>query len=314
VPTPFSELDARLDHVTSGADATVSVWLGGLDGRTRFAHDALAPHYAASTMKLPLVVAALRRVVRGELDLEQPVPVGSTFASVLDGSPFEMDPADDQDPQTWAAVGSTRTLGELAEQAITHSSNIATNLLLDVVGLGEVAEVLRLAGCSAATVVARGIEDLRAREAGITNTVTAVDLGLLMAAVARRDPALGGEAVLGPVEAMLARQVHLDQVPAGLPAGTPTASKSVWVPGVSHDVALVRPAGEEPFVLAVCTTIDLDETQAATFVAGIARDVWRAEHADPAGSAPPVAYAAGPGPAAAPRSAAADAARRVAGS
>ena len=36
--------------------------------------------------------------------------------------------------------------------------------------------------------------------------------------------------------------------------------------------------GEEPFVLAVCTTIDLDETEAAVFVAGIARDVWRAEH------------------------------------
>ena len=105
-----------------------------------------------------------------------------------------------------------------------------------------------------------------------------------MAAVGRRDPALGGDAVLAPVEEMLGRQVHVDQVPAGLPAGTPTASKSGWVPGVSHDVALVRPVGEVPFVLAVCTTIDLDETEAAVFVAGVARDVWRAEHPDrPAG-------------------------------
>lgn len=283
MPSPFSVLSSRLDEAaTSTASisrtAVVSVWLGDLEGRPRYEHHALAPHYAASTMKLPLVIAAFRRAVRGELDLDAQVLVSGTFASVLDGSPFHLDESDDQDPQTWAAVGGTRTLGELAEQAITHSSNIATNLLIDVVGLAEVAEVLRLVGCSPTTVVTRGIEDAAARGAGITNTVTAADLGLIMAAVGRRDPDLGGEAVLAPVEEMLGRQVHVDQVPAGLPPGTRTASKSGWIPGVSHDVALVRPVGEDPFVLAVCTTIDLAESEAAAFVAGIARDVWRAEH------------------------------------
>jgi len=282
VPSPFSVLNSRLDEVAAATPETVtlSVWLGDLEGRPRYEHDALASHYAASTMKLPLVIAAFRRVVRGELALDTPIAVSGTFASVLDGSPFELDESDDQDPRTWSAVGGTSTLGELAEQAITHSSNIATNLLVDVVGLDEVAEVLRLVGCSAATVVGRGIEDAAARSASITNTVTAADLGLVMAAVGRRDPHLGGEAVLAPVEEMLSRQVHVDQVPAGLPPGTPTASKSGWIPGVSHDVALVRPAGEEPFVLSVCTTIDLAETEAAALVAEVARDVWRAEHPD----------------------------------
>lgn len=280
--SPFSDLDSRLDRAAAkGGDGTaLSVWLGGLDGHSRYEHDAHAPHYAASTMKLPLVMAAFRRAARGELDLAAEVPVRGTFASVVDGSPFELDETEDQDPVTWAAVGGTRTLLQLARHAITHSSNIATNLLVDVVGLDEVAAVLRLAGCSSSTVVGRGIEDARAREAGITNTVTAADLGRLMAAVGRREPDLGGEAVLGPVEELLAGQLHLDQVPAGLPAATPTASKSGWIPGVSHDVALVRPEGEEPFVLAVCTTIDLGEAEAADVVAGIARDVWRATHSD----------------------------------
>ncbi|MEW1955905.1 serine hydrolase [Terrabacter sp. NPDC080008] len=295
MPTPLpalqTELDPRLDdaiarltgHLRDGdhPDPVVSVWLGDLDGRSRYERSSLAPHYAASTMKLPLVIAAFRRVARGEIDLAAPVQVTATFASVLDGSPFSLDESEDQDPQTWGAVGATRTVLELAEAAITQSSNIATNLLIDVVGLGEVAEVLRIVGCSPATVVARGIEDAVARQAGITNTVTAADLGLVMAAVGRREQALGGEAVLGPVEELLSRQVHVDQVPAGLPTGTPTASKSGWIPGVSHDVALVRPVGEDPFVLAVCTTVDLDETSAAALVAEVAREVWAAEH--PAG-------------------------------
>ncbi len=140
--------------------------------------------------------------------------------------------------------------------------------------------MLQLTGCSPTTVVGRGIEDSAARAAGITNTVTAADLGLVMAAVARREPALGGRAVCEPVEQMLSRQQHLDQIPAGLPSGTPTASKSGWIPGVSHDVALVRPPGEEPFVLAICTTIDLGEHEGAAFVASVAGDVWAADHAD----------------------------------
>ena len=283
--SPFADLDARLDSLASqDPSASVSVWLGDLGGRCRWNHRADAPHYAASTMKLPLVIAAQRRVVRGELDLDAPHPVRNEFVSVVDGSPFSMDVDDDQDPETWAAVGSTRTLREFAEHAITHSGNLATNLLLDVVGRDEVAEVLRLAGCSPTTVVGRGIEDAAARAAGITNTVTAADLGLLMAAVGRREPALGGPPVCEPVEQMLARQQHVDQIPAGLPSGTPTASKSGWIPGVSHDVALVRPVGEEAFVLAICTTIDLGEQEAASFVASVAADVWAADHGGDSGA------------------------------
>src|SRR4029079_3891915 len=113
VASPFSDLDSRLDRAVAAPEASgasappsvVSVWLGDLDGRPRFEHDALAPHYAASTMKLPLVIAALRRVVRGELDLDMPVRVSGTFASVYDGSPFDLDESDDQDPGTWAALG-----------------------------------------------------------------------------------------------------------------------------------------------------------------------------------------------------------------
>ena len=252
------------------------MWWGDLEGRVLFERDAARGHYAASTMKLPLVLAAQRQVVRGELDLAEPVTVHNRFSSVADGSVFSMDEDDDQDPETWAALGGTRTVAELVEHAITRSGNLATNLLLDRVGLEEVAAVLAAARCSSETVVGRGIEDVVAREAGVTNTVTAADLGSLLAAVGRRDPALGGEPVCGPVEEVLARQLHRNQVPAGLPEGTPTASKSGWVTGVSHDGCLVRPVSGPPSVIAVCTTIDLDEDAAAALVASVAHDLWAA--------------------------------------
>ncbi|MDN5767185.1 MAG: class A beta-lactamase-related serine hydrolase [Humibacillus sp.] len=281
----FAALEQRIDAL--GAEApenTVSVWLGDLSGHVRHASHADRAHYAASTMKLPLVLAYQRDVVSGRLDPERAVPVHNAFHSVADGSVFALDPADDQDPDTWAAIGSTRTAAQLAEHAITHSGNLATNLLLDLVGAAAVAAVLADVGCSPTTVVGRGIEDAVARERGISNVVTAADLGLLLAAVGRREPALGGDAVCGPVEAVLRRQQHVDQIPAGLPPGIPTASKSGWVPGISHDAALIWPPDRPASVLVICTTIDRDEADAAALVASIASAVWAADTADGAGA------------------------------
>ncbi|WP_253354043.1 serine hydrolase [Terracoccus luteus] len=278
---PLAALDARLDAVVGqdGSPASISAWWGGLDGEQWWSRRDDVPHYAASTMKLPLVIAAQRLVVAGRLRPDEAVAVDDRFASVADGSVFAMDEDDDQDPDTWAALGGTRTLAQLMEHAVIHSGNLATNLLLGRVGLPAVADVLADAGCSSGTVVGRGIEDAVARRAGITNTVTAADLARLLTLVARRDPALGGPEVCEPIEAVLARQTHVDQIPAGLPAGTPTASKSGWIPGVSHDACTIRPdaaSGREPFVLVVCTTVDLPMDQAARLVASVAADVWAA--------------------------------------
>ncbi|WP_347353695.1 serine hydrolase [Intrasporangium sp.] len=272
--SPFRTLEEHLE--AAGEHGTVSLWWGDLVG-ARFARHADVPHYAASTMKLPLVIAVLRKAARGEINLAAPVEVHNIFTSVADGSRFSVDPAGDQDAGTWAALehGTTRSILQLCDHAITHSGNLAANILLQMVGLDEIAHVLHVAGCSDQTVVRRGIEDTRAREAGITNTVTAADLGRLMASLARHDTAMGGAPVCAPVEAMLSRSQNRDQIPAGLPADVTTANKTGEVDGVSHDVCLVRPVDRAPFVLSICTTTNLSQTAAAALVASLAKDVWR---------------------------------------
>jgi beta-lactamase class A len=250
----------------------LSVWLGGVDGETALGLEDDVAHYAASTMKLPLLVAAYRRAERGEIDLDRAVAVRNDFASVLDGSPFSLDRADDQDDQTWDRIGSTMTLRELACHCVVRSGNLATNLLLELVGSGEVATVLADAGCSGTTALPRGIEDAAAREGGLDNVVTAHDLALVMCGVA--DRSLAEERTCAGIEEVLARQEHRDKIPAGLPENTYVANKTGWVEGVAHDVALVRPDDRAPYVLAVCTTLDVPEDAANELIAGLSRAVW----------------------------------------
>jgi beta-lactamase class A len=259
-----TDLVGRAGAGTRGGTPVVSVWLGDLDGGVHLARDADVPHYAASTMKLPLLVAAHRLHERGELDLAGPVLVHNRFASAADGSPFSLDQADDQDDETWAALGEERSLRTLAEHMTVRSGNLATNLVLERVGAEAVAAVLADAGTSGRTVLPRGIEDAAAREAGLDNLVTAEDLGRVL------------RAVPPDVEAVLARQEHRDSIPAGLPEGTYVANKTGWVDGITHDAALVRPDGRPPYVLVVLTTVDVPEEVATAFIADVSRVVWEA--------------------------------------
>jgi beta-lactamase class A len=254
--------------------ATVSVWFGGLDGQPLAVRDEQAGHYAASTMKLPLAVAAFRQHERRLLDLDAEVPVHDRFASAADGTQFAMDVDDDQDPETWGMLGGSCSLRELTRRAVVKSGNLATNLLLEQVGVEAVGEVLRDAGCSPRTTVRRGIEDAPARQAGLDNLVTAEDLARVLGGVGNRT--IAAPRTCEDVERLLAAQEHRDGIPAGLPGDTYVANKTGWVDGVTHDAAVVRPGDAAPYVLVVCTTGQLTEERAHRLIADISATAWEA--------------------------------------
>jgi len=58
--------------------------------------------HAASTMKVPVLIELTRRVEAGELSWDDSLTVKNQFASIVDGSPYVLDPADDSDSSaTW---------------------------------------------------------------------------------------------------------------------------------------------------------------------------------------------------------------------
>lgn len=252
-------------------EGTFSVWYGPAVGEPWFSHHADARHYAASTMKLALLVAAYRAADQGDLDLDREVVVHDDFASAADGTRFAMRQAYDNDTQPWAALGGTASLRWLVGRAVVSSSNLATNIVLEHVGLTAVAATLAALGCDD-SVVARGIEDVPAAEAGLTNLVTARDLARLLQALAAGEAA-SAASCLEMLATLRAQEIN-DALPAGLPAGMSVAHKSGWVEGVSHDAALVEPAHEDPFVLVVLTTSGLADEEATALIAAGAAAAW----------------------------------------
>lgn len=260
-------LRSRFDQL----DGTVSIWFGPVDGPPRFALNPDRTHYAASTMKVAVMAAAYRLHEAGALDLDAPVRVHDDFASAADGSTFSNDPDYDNDPEPWQLLGNSASLRWLVRRMIVKSSNLATNLVLEQVGLDPVAGVLTDVGART-SVVTRGIEDYVAAEQGYTNLVTAADLARLLAALRRKDVA-GPDADTHMLEVLLAQEV-VEDVVRGLPAGTPVAHKNGWVHGVRHSAALVFPSDAPDFLLVVCTSSSLDEEGGKDLLAEIAAAAW----------------------------------------
>jgi beta-lactamase class A len=233
---------------------------------------------AASTMKLPVMMALFQAVDGGELRLDAPVPVRNQFQSLLDGSPYTLDPKDDSDPDLYPAVGSALPLEDLIRRMIVRSSNLATNLLVEKIGALRATDLMRGLGAYRIQVL-RGVEDQKAYLAQMNNTVTAGDLAIALKALV--DGSTFSPASSRKMIEILAAQQFNEKIPAYLPPGTVVAHKTGDIEGVHHDVALVYPsglAGEKPYVLVILTTGFLDEASANQAIAEISRTVWEMRH------------------------------------
>jgi len=263
-----ARIEARIAMVPG---ARAGVVLHDLKDRFHVAIAADSSFHAASTMKVPVMIELFRRADAGALALDQGVLLVNQFGSIVDGSAYALDAGDDSDSTLYAKVGTRVSMRELLERMIERSSNLATNTLIAIVGAANANATAHSLGATRIN-VRRGVEDGKAFQAGLNNTTTASDLAALMLAIERGRAA--SPASCSAMRDILLRQEFSQEIPAGLPPGTPVAHKTGWITGTLHDAAVVYPPGRTPYVLVVLTSGIPEEQTARTLIADISRMSW----------------------------------------
>jgi beta-lactamase class A len=260
-----SELQGRFAELEelSGARA-LAIAISDFETGHAFAHHGDRWFHAASTIKLAVLIGVYGAIHRGELLPQSRVHVRNRFLSAYDGSPYRVRVDRDASVEVHREIGRTLRVSELAEHMITSSSNLATNLLLDLVGLDVVQRTLEefeLEGID----LRRGVEDELAFEHGISNRVTAQGLvGLLRL--------IGEERAFSPELSrqmldVLHRQQFRSGIPAGLPRQARVANKTGDISTVAHDAGLVYLPGRKPYAIAVLTEWEPSATGRSTTIA-----------------------------------------------
>jgi beta-lactamase class A len=271
-------LDARLreiaERIPSGTlGVSVYDYLSGLSWQfngDRWFH-------SASVIKLAILVALYDAADQGRFSFGHRLHVRNRFLSAADGLPFKVDANRDADGEVHAAVGRTMQVRQLARRMIITSSNLATNLLVNLVGLEHARATmarLEITGVE----LNRGVEDERAFEQGISNRMTPNGaIGLLRSIVAAKG--------ISPEAAEEMNNLLLDQqftgtIAPGLPENVRSVAKIAHKTGeistVTHDAGAVFMPGRPPYLVSIFVESngDLKERQTAGVAASAA--VWEA--------------------------------------
>lgn len=214
-------------------------------GKTLFINEKEYFH-AASTMKTPVMIEVFRQAKAGKFKLTDSILVKNEFKSIVDGSPYSMNIADDSGDGMYKQIGKKMTIYDLTYQMIIVSSNLATNILIDLVDAKNANETMRKLGAKDIQVL-RGVEDQKAFDKGLSNTTTAYDLMLIFEKIAQNK-------VIDKKSCEEMRKILFDQkfneiIPEKLPKNVKVAHKTGSITGVQHDSGIVYLPDGRKYVL-----------------------------------------------------------------
>lgn len=271
-PATTDALGERVARIAeeAGAQRVAVAWF---DYDTRQAWDLHGDEWfhAASTIKVPILLGVFGAAHRGHLVLDSRVHVRNRFYSVADGKPFRVESGRDANSEVHRALGRTMKVNELAYHMIVTSSNLATNLLVDLVGIDQIRESVRKLGVTGVD-LRRGVEDERAWEGGLNNRVTAKGL------ISVLRPIEEGTAFDVELSARMLEILHDQEFRSGIPAGVPdsarVANKTGEISTVAHDAAIVYLPDRKPYCITVLTQWEPGASGRSDTIARVSRAVY----------------------------------------
>jgi len=228
--------------------------------------------HAASTIKLAVLLGVFAAIEKKRLTEFSPVHVHNRFLSVVDGSPFRVEAERDSTPEVHQGIGKTMQLRELARHMIATSSNLATNVLIELVGVEAIQQALHDLGLDLGIDFVRGVEDMLAWEQQINNRVTARGLlgALRMIAEERAISPAASRQMLD----ILHGQAFKLGIPAGLPSEARVAHKTGDTSTVAHDAGIIYLPDRAPYVLVILTEWEAGRSGRERAIARISRSVY----------------------------------------
>ena len=259
----------RIAKSAEEAGGTVGVAVIAPSGET-FRYNGDRKFGAASTMKIPLMIELFRQIDRGERALSDEYVLAAEDIAIGSGVMLHLH------------HGITLTLNDLIYLMISISDNSATNILIDMAGMGAVNETMQSLGMTNSN-LGRKMQgrpagpDQQENWATPNDYVTAVK-ALLEGTAASSDSC-------AKMVAMLEKQQNTHRISRYLPEGTDIrwGSKTGSVKGVTNDAGFITtPAGT--LILAVyCEALPDqhvgekvigDISRAAMVATGVVEPLW----------------------------------------
>ncbi len=227
--------------------------------------------HAASTMKTPVMIEAFKQAAEVKLSLSDSILIKNEFKSIVDSSSFSLEIGRDSGEKLYDFLGKKRPLSDLVYDMIINSSNLATNLIVELLDAKKITKTMRELGAGKINVL-RGVEDMKAYNAGLNNSTTALDLLNIFEKIATGS-AISSSASKQMID-ILVDQKHNTIIPALLPSDVKVAHKTGSISGVRHDSGIVFLANGKKYVLVLLSKELKNPKKAVKSMAEISRLIY----------------------------------------
>ena len=225
--------------------------------------------HAASTMKVPVMIELFKQARNGKFSLSDSIVVKNEFKSIVDGSVYSLDINDDSGESLYHKIGSKVTIEDLMYEMITVSSNLATNILIELVDAQKTTSSMGKLGANN-MIVLRGVEDIKAYKKGLSNSTTVRDLMIIMKSIA--NGTAGNEKDCEKMINILKAQKFNDLIPKYYPKDISVAHKTGSITGLHHDAGIIYLPDGRSFVLVIMSKNLKDFAQSTDDLAKISKE------------------------------------------
>jgi beta-lactamase class A len=229
----------------------------------------------AVAVKVAILVAVAAVMDDGRFQTTSRLAVRNRFLSAVGGEPYRVAASRDSNASVHAHIGRTMVVGDLARHMIVTSSNLAANLLLELVTVEQARAVLARLHVDGIE-LCRGVEDENAFAAGINNRVTARGLVALFRAI--QDGRAASPQHTAWMIDILGGQQFVSGIPAGLPEDVRESShlahKTGEISTAAHDAGLVTLPDRTTYALAVLTEYEQGTSPQQRVIADLSRAVY----------------------------------------
>lgn len=253
----FDSLSQSVNQIIANEAGFFALSVIDLANGQKWDHGSL-PMRSASLIKLFIMMEAFGQINDGQLAAVETLAFAEqdrvAGAGVLQDLP----------------AGTSRTILELIELMITESDNIATNLLIDRLGMERINARIRALGCHD-SILRRKMMDFDAAAAGLENLTSVMDVATVLAALHQGcclDPASDRQMC-----DILERQTDRCKIPLLLPSGVVCKHKTGELPGAEHDAGIIL-AADSAYVLAIMSDNLPDPVRGCRTIAQISRAVY----------------------------------------
>jgi beta-lactamase class A len=253
---------------------TFAVALKDLSTGESFLLNAHQSFHAASTIKTAFLIETFKQAAVHKFSLSDSIFIHNDFKSIVDGSIYHLDSTDDSEKDLYRRIGEKETIYNLLYRMITQSSNLSTNLIVDLLGAKNTNQTMRSIGANEIQAL-RGVEDNKAYELGMNNTVTAYDLMVVFEHLAK-GTVVNKQSCDSMIQILLHQKLK-EKIPAKLPSNVKVANKTGSIEKISHDSGIVFLPDGRKYVLVLLSKGIEDENSANETLANVSRIIYNYE-------------------------------------